>query len=194
MTQWSLGWARGRVNLGANAQNLQQDQQGPQTQGYYERLSLSLSRLQRLSATHTLWANLQGQRSNKNLDSSEEFTLGGSQGVRAYPSAEGTGDHGWLLTLEARQVLTPQWQWITFYDHGQITVNHQSFPGANGPTHASLKGWGTGVSWSLPGRLLARATWSRRIGDNPLANAKTGLDGDGSLVRDRVWLSLTALF
>jgi hemolysin activation/secretion protein len=147
-----------------------------------------------LTATHNLWANLQGQRAYRNLDSSEKFTLGGSQGVRAYPSAEAYGVHGWLLTLESRKVLAPQWQWIMFYDHGEVFVNHKTFVGANGPTQASLKGWGTGLSWSVPGRLLARATWSRRIGDNPLANAKTGFDGDGTLVRNRVWVSVTALF
>lgn len=194
MTLWNLGWTRGRANLGANAQNLQQDQQGPQTQGYFERFSLGLSRLQRLTPTNTLWLNLQGQRANKNLDSSEKFTLGGSQGVRGYPSAEATGDHGWLFSLETRQVLTPQWQWVTFYDHGQIRVNHRGYAGANGPTHVSLKSWGTSLNWTLPGRVIARMTWSRRIGQNPLANPQTGLDSDGSLVRNRFWLNLTALF
>lgn len=194
ITQWRLGWDLGHVDLSGNLQNQQQDQQGPQTQGYYERLSISLSRLQRVTATNTLWLNLQGQRSNKNLDSSEEFSLGGSQGVRAYPSAEASGDYGWLLTLEARQVLTPQWQWVIFYDHGEVRVNHQSYAGADGPTRLGLQGWGTSLSWSLPGRMIARMTWSRRIGDRPRGNAQTGLDSDGSLVLNRFWLSLTALF
>jgi len=194
MTQWSLGWVRGHVNLWANLQNQQQDQQGPGTQGHYEKFSVSLSRLQRLSASHTLWLSLQGQRSDKNLDSSEKFSLGGAQGVRGFPSAEGSGDHGWLATLESRRLLSAQWQWTLFYDHGQITVNHRPYVGANGPSHVALRSWGTSLNYTQPGLGVARLSWARRIHTSPLANEKTGLDGDGSLLRNRFWFSVTAFF
>lgn len=194
MTQWNLGMVSGQVDLSANAQNLQTDAQGPNTAGRYGKLSMGISRLQRLTGSTSLWASLQGQRSNKNLDSSEKFTLGGAQGVRAYPSAEGSGDHGHLLTLEARQSLSAQWQGVLFYDFGSIKVNHETYVGANGPTQVDLQGAGASVSFTWPGYAVARLTWSRRLGDNPLAHVKTGLDSDGSLVVNRVWLNLTAFF
>jgi hemolysin activation/secretion protein len=148
--------------------------------------------LQRLSSEDSLWLSLQGQHSSKNLDSSERFTLGGAQGIRAYPTAEGAGDHGWTFTLEERRTLTPQWQGVLFYDFGRIRVNHQAYTGANGPEHVTLKGGGLSLNYSLPGRGMLRLTWARRISDNPLASDKTGLDTDGSLVRNRIWLSLNA--
>ena len=114
--------------------------------------------------------------------------------MRAYPSSEATGDHGWLLTTEWRQILSPQMQWTAFVDHGEVRVNHHSYPGANGPWTVSLKGLGSSLSWTWAARGTVRLTWARRMGNNPLANAKTGLDGDGSLKRDRLWLSLTAFF
>ena len=40
------------------------------------------------------------QFSNKNLDSSEQLSLGGITGVRAYPSGEASGDQGYKLTTE----------------------------------------------------------------------------------------------
>ena len=194
MTQWNLSMSGGRLDLSANAQNQLTDAQGPRTQGSYGKLSMGLSRQQRVAGSTTLWASVQGQRSNKNLDSSEKFTLGGPQGVRAYPSAEGAGDHGHLVSLEARQVLSSQWQGVLFYDHGRITVNDETYVGANGPAQVVLKGAGASLSFTLPGYAVARLTWSRRMGDNPLAHVKTGLDTDGSLITNRVWLSLTAFF
>ncbi len=194
ITQWNLGFSRGRVDLSANTQNSQQDQQGPRTDGLYNKLSLGLSRLQRITSTQSMWLSLQGQRADKNLDSSEKFTLGGSQGVRAYPSAEGAGDHGWLFTMEGRQVLSPQWQWLVLYDFGQVTTNHQNYVGFNGPTQVNLRGAGLSLSYSLPGQGQARLTWSRRVGDNPLANVKTGMDSDGSLITNRLWLTVSGFF
>jgi hemolysin activation/secretion protein len=55
----------------------------------------------------TLYASFSGQRASKNLDSSEEFFLGGPNGVRAYPQGEGAGDEGWLSRLELRHGAGP---------------------------------------------------------------------------------------
>lgn len=194
MTQWNLGWNSGRLDLSGNAQNQQSDQAGIQTQGWYHKFNAGLSRLQRITQDNSVWLSLQGQRSNKNLDSSEKFTLGGAQGIRAYPSAEGVGDHGWQLTLESRNSLSGQWQWMAFYDHGLIKLNHMAYAGASSVVHATLKGVGSGLTYTLPGMGVLRMTWSRRLGDNPLADVKTGMDSDGTYVRNRVWLNLTTFF
>lgn len=192
VTQWGLTWSRGLLDLSANTQNQAQDQQGPNAQGRFEKHNVSFSRLQRLSGDNSLLLSLQGQRTNKNLDSSEKLTLGGAQGVRAYPTAEASGDSGWLLALEARRVISSEWQWLVFYDHGKVRVNRNSYPAANGPSHLALKGWGSGLTWTMPGRAVARLTWARRTGGNPLANGTTGMDSDGTLVIHRFWLSLSA--
>ncbi len=195
MTLWSVNLTAGQVDLSANATNENADQIGPGTAGSYQKLGFSLARLQRMSDQSTLWLSLSGQRASKNLDSSEKFSLGGPQGVRAYPLMEGSGDDGWLATLEARYNLTPDLQLSVFYDHGAITQSHNAdYTGAPLVNEASLKGGGLGLSWSQSGRFNLRAVWARRIGDNPLASASTGADGDGSLKPNRFWLSAIVYF
>ena len=195
MTRWGVNLTAGQVDLSANATNESADQNGPGTAGSYQKLGYSLARLQRMSDRSTLWFSLSGQRASKNLDSSEKFSLGGPQGVRAYPLMEGSGDDGWLATLEARHNLTPDLQLSVFYDHGTITQSHNpDYTGAPLVNEARLKGAGLGLSWSQPGSFTLRAVWARRIGDNPLASASTGADGDGSLTLNRFWLSAMVYF
>jgi hypothetical protein len=56
-----------------------------------------------------------------------------------------------------------------------------------------LKGAGLALAWQGPRGTALKATWARRIGDNP--NPTTaGNDQDGSLVRDRFWLEATLTF
>ena len=195
MTLWGVSLTVGQVDLSANAANESADQNGPSSAGSYQKLGYSLARLQRMSDQSTLWLSLSGQRASKNLDSSEKFSLGGPQGVRAYPLMEGSGDDGWLATLEARYNLTPDLQLSVFYDHGSVTQSHNpDYTGAPLVNQASLKGAGIGLNWSQPGSFTVRAVWARRIGDNPLASATTGADGDGSLKPNRFWLSAVVYF
>ena len=195
MTLWGVSLTVGQVDLSANAANESADQNGPSSAGSYQKLGYSLARLQRMSDQSTLWLSLSGQRASKNLDSSEKFSLGGPSGVRAYPLMEGSGDDGWLATLEARYNLTPDLQLSVFYDHGSVTQSHNpDYTGAPLVNQASLKGAGIGLNWSQPGSFTVRAVWARRIGDNPLASATTGADGDGSLKPNRFWLSAVVYF
>ena len=195
MTLWGVNLTAGQVDLSANATNESADQAGPGAAGSYQKFGYSLARLQRVSDQSTLWFSLSGQRASKNLDSSEKFSLGGPQGVRAYPLMEGSGDDGWLATLEARYNLTPDLQLSVFYDHGSVTQSHNpDYTGAPLVNQASLKGAGLGLSWSQPGSFSLRAAWARRLGDNPFASATTGADGDGSLNLNRFWLSAMVYF
>ena len=195
MTLWGVNVTAGKVDLSANSANETADQSGPGSAGSYQKLGYSLARLQRISDQSTLWLSLSGQRASKNLDSSEKLSLGGPSGVRAYPLMEGSGDDGWLATLEARYNLTPDLQLSVFYDHGTITQSHNAdYAGAPLVNEASLKGAGLGLSWSQSGSFTLRAVWARRIGDNPLASATTGADGDGSLKPNRFWLSAVVYF
>ena len=57
----------------------------------------------------------------------------------------------------------------------------------------SLKGAGLALAWQGNSGLNLRATWARRIGDNPNPTA-TGNDQDGSLVSNRFWLTASLPF
>ena len=196
-TYWSLNLGAGRLAIHTPAER-EADQAGPQTEGAFVKLSGSLSRLQRWGSSHALWLSWNGQRASRNLDSSEKFSLGGAQGVRAYPASEATGDHGWLITAEWRYNASAQWQWIAFYDHGRVRVQHSAYAGqgvvGSGPSHVELRGYGAGLAWTAPTGGSVRATVAHRYGRNPLANPDTGADSDGSLRRYRLWLSATLNF
>ena len=195
MTLWGINATAGQLDLSANAANQTADRTGARTEGNYTKLGYNIARLQRLSDKTTLWASLSGQSAGKNLDSSEKFSLGGPSAVRAYPLSEGSGDSGWLATVELRRNLTPELQVSAFYDHGQIKQSYDpAYTGAPVVNDASLRGFGFGVSWSKSGNFAVRASLARRLGDNPLASAINGNDGDGSLTHNRLWLSAVKFF
>lgn len=162
----------------------------------YDKLSANLARLQRISETHSLWLSWTSQHAFRPLDSSEKFTLGGAQAVRAYPGTEGTGDQGWLLTLESRHNLRSDVQLSAFYDTGRVTVsqNIQRAAPERGINHYALSGAGLSLRYTHSGSTFATLTWARRLGSNPLANASTGKDTDGTRVLNRFWLTVSSLF
>ena len=195
MTLWSVNLSGGKLDLSATPSNEAADQNGPRTKGSYSKLGYSLSRLQRVTDQATLWATVSGQFAGKNLDSSEKMSLGGPSGVRAYPVIEGNGDDAWLATLEARYSIRPELQVSAFYDHGWVKLSHDAnYTGAPQVNSGTLKGAGLGMSWVQAGNFMVRAVWARRIGDNPFANPLNGRDQDGSLDKNRFWLTAIKFF
>jgi hemolysin activation/secretion protein len=195
LTLWGANLGHGRVDLSAQPAHAAADEAGPRSAGSYSRLGWNLGRLQQTGERSALWLVASGQVASKNLDSAEKFGLGGAYGVRAYPSLEGSGDSGWLVSVEWRYSATPTLQWLAFYDHGKVRINQDaSFAGAAALNHVALEGAGIGLNWVMSDRISLRATLAQRIGSNPLASAATGKDSDGSLERMRLWLGVTAYF
>ncbi len=167
------------------------DQSGLNAAGNYTKYSGSLSRLQRLTDFTQLWLSWQGQLASKNLDSSEDFSLGGPQGVRAYPNYEAQGDQGWLGTIEGRRSFGDNWQGTAFFDAGRIMVNRFPWQGSTNPNMYNLYGAGLGINYTLPGQMVGKAMVAHRIGSNPGANPTNGADNDGTHLPWRFWLSLS---
>lgn len=140
-----------------------------QTDGGYHLLQLVLMHEQKLSRNFSLFAQLDTQWTNTNLDSSEGFGLGGAQALRAYPSGEAYGDRGWLGKLELRY----QWRHLApylFYDTGEVTVNAK--PWDNADNHRSLHGAGFGVRVNYKGvNVDASSAW-RVDGGESLSDVK----------------------
>lgn len=189
----SLTLSQGHLNLDASATQAA-DALSTQTAGDYRKLRFALSRQQALGDDLTLALSYSGQWTDQNLDSSEKFFLGGSTGVRAYPSGEGAGALGRLASAELR------WRWSdstalsAFYDTGSVTVNPRNdYAGASALNSYGLDGAGLALAWSGERGVSARLVWARRLGDNPNPSA-TGQDQDGTLVRDRLWASAQLAF
>jgi hemolysin activation/secretion protein len=114
--------------------------------GTYARVDVALKSQTHINASGSLRLNvrLRGQWANRNLDGYNQITLGGVNGVRAYTSADGTGDRGMLGTLELTQSLPADATLSVFYDIGQVVPQAQ--PLASTSAHRySLQGSGLQV-------------------------------------------------
>jgi hemolysin activation/secretion protein len=104
--------------LGLTDGDLSNDAAGA-TEGNFSYASLDLSRIQSLPGRFSLWANARVQWADTPLDSSEAMSLGGANGVRAYPQGEVSGSRVWLARLEARYQAPAQLTPYLFFDQGQ---------------------------------------------------------------------------
>jgi hemolysin activation/secretion protein len=138
-----LGFDRGAAAAAAA------DAATARTQGSYTHWNANLARLQSLGSSTRLYASVSGQHSNRNLDSSEQFLLGGPNSVRGYDIASVAGTSGWLGTLELRHDL--DWgcaghcEASVFADHGSLRINADSW--TSGPNRAHLNSAGVGFNW-----------------------------------------------
>ncbi|KQP38895.1 hypothetical protein ASF44_10655 [Pseudorhodoferax sp. Leaf274] len=192
----SLALVGTRVDLGGadDAQHAAADAAGPRVRGGSGKLRFAASRQQVLTPSLSLFMATSGQFTGRNQDSSEKFYLGGPYGVRAYPVGEAGGSKGVMANIELRQKLSDGLVATAFYDWGQVSTNADNgFTGAPARNRYSLQGAGLGVAWQGPRDLLIKTTWARRIGRNPNPTA-SGQDQDGSLVRNRFWLSASLPF
>ena len=147
-----------------------------QSNGHFNKLAYSASRLQGLSPSLSLYAAINGQWASKNLDVSEKMQLGGMFAVRAYPEGEGYGDEGYVLNLEARWLLPRGWQprlgqvqLVGFVDTGRVTLDKK--PWSAEPNERRLSGTGVGLNWSSPDRFLLRLAYARKLGDDAASSA-----------------------
>lgn len=184
ITTLDMSMVSGRLRLDA-ASSLT-DSTTARSSGGFTRLTYTLSRLQRLTDSETLSLVLAGQEAGKNLNSSEKFSLGGANGVRAYPQGEGSGDQGWMANLELRHSYAANISAIAFYDAGSVTINRTQF--AAGANTRSLSGVGVGVNASLAGaQLKAYLAW-RSGGGQPTSEPATLKSNP------RLWMQLSMPF
>jgi hemolysin activation/secretion protein len=195
LVQAGLQATRGAVDLSRNAEDYELDAATARTDGQYTKLAWNLARLQRVGDRDRLLVSLTGQRASRNLDSSEQLSLGGNTGVRAYPELEGEGDEGWIATAEWTRTLAASWRVSAFYDVGTIRQHHRPWDGWNARSPAlrnrySLDGGGAAVAWAGFRGIEVRGTAAMRAGRNPGADPVTGRDNDGSSRDPQLWLTV----
>lgn len=113
--------------------------------GTYVKYNFDLARIQSLGRDLSLYGRVSAQWANKNLDSSERLGIGGSEGVRAYPLGEGSGDVGWLGQVELRYALGDFAPYL-LYDVGSNRINARSWDAAS-DQRKNLSGAGFGVRY-----------------------------------------------
>ncbi len=199
VTSASIALSRGQLRLGGSpASYIAGDAQTADTQGNFTKLRWNASRLQTITPSLSLLIAGTGQFASANLDPSEKMYLGGIDGVRAYPNAEGGGSTGAQVSFDLRQDLGTDWQISGFYDWGRVQqFRRNRYPGtANAlidSNRITLRGYGLGLTWRGAKGIQVKGTWARRIGSNPIETTR-GTDTDGSLHKDRFWLSASIAF
>lgn len=101
---------------------------------------------------------LRVQKAFDNLDVTEQFRAGGPDGVRAFPSGEGTGDNGALLSAELRVVVPQAWYSFVggqaiasvFCDRAVVQARNEPPPGSTDENRANYAGCGLGLTWASP--------------------------------------------
>ena len=179
---------------GSTTANLALTSGDKSTESRYTKLNLSLSRLQSVTDSLSVFVFASAQSTNKNLDSSEKMYLGGATGVRAYPASEGGGSEGNTLTLELRQRLDHNLALTGFYDYGWVRANRDNnVASPANPNGYNLQGYGVSLAWQASTSIDVKATLAQRVGNNPAAQAN-GTDGDGTKKVTRLWLSTGIAF
>lgn len=186
----SLSWTSGELDIESPFERAA-DAVTARSQGGFNKLQYTLSRLQTVGGPLSLYGSLRGQVATDNLDASEKMELGGAYAVRAYPEGEAYGDEGYVATVEARLALDQwtaslpgQFQLIGFVDAGEVDFAHD--PWFAGSNHARRSGVGAGVVWSRLDDLFVRVTYAHRLGDQI---ATSGPSDSG-----RVWFQIVKLF
>lgn len=192
----SLQLDHGQLDLSGNAADLANDQiaGGPGRDGRFTKLTATLTRLQRLSATQTLTLTALAQRSSGNLDSSEKFQLTGPYGVRAYSVSEPSVDKGVLLDIDWRVQVAKGWFLGVFHDEAVGWRDARENLATSQPNKLILRGTGLSVSWDAPGEIQVKTSVAWRDTANPARNLTTNMDADGTHKHMRVLFSITKAF
>jgi hemolysin activation/secretion protein len=148
--------------------------QGAATQGAFGKISFNGSINKPLPIERTnFMGSIYGQLANKNLNSAEQFYLGGPYGVRAYPIAQGGGAQGAITSLEINHTLENNLQLGAFVDIGivqQYITTYQDWQrNTNAGNVYPLYATGLLAKYNYEKVQLSAAV-AFRLGNNPLYN------------------------
>lgn len=167
--------------------------------GEFTKLFGTFSRLQTLAPRESLLIRAEVQWSDDLLVPAEQYSIGGPENVRAYPSAHQLMDRAWFASFEyiinapfiadrpafGNRTWGEVLQFSVFYD---IAVGRLNDPlNSEESTYENYKGLGFGFRFNLPGSLDSRLMWAWAV-DAPNS-------GDvGNDRRPQFWGDLTYSF
>jgi hemolysin activation/secretion protein len=140
----------------------------------FTKLTFSVTRNQQIIPDKMILnLNFNGQVASGNLDGVERFYLGGANGVRAYPTSQGSGDQGAMLNLDLQYQFPGNVLGYVFYDIGvvnqykDINTFNALAANTNAGNRYTLSGFGVGAKYSLYGINL-NGLIALQLGENPL--------------------------
>jgi len=159
LNSFTVTYTTGRAHIN-QASAIVNDKATIQTIGKFNKQNYEYRRLQKIDDNSNVLLWFRGQMANRNLMSAEDFSLGGPDGVRAYPVGEALGDAGYIFSAEYRYTVPDFKIWdgdvtvMGFWDQGHAKL-FENFP-VGGPPGCSgvrcsqntrnISGFGLGAS------------------------------------------------
>ena len=165
---------------------------GRQTEGNFHETNLDARRQQRLTNDASVLFTVSSQWASRNLASAEKMSLGGPNGVRAYPVGEATADSGYQATIEPRyivpgaKIFDGDMAFLAFFDFGWAKVNQIALP-TDGENIRHISGYGLGTSLGKEGGFLVRGSMAWKY-------TKQNPESDKAVRTPRVWLQAIKWF
>lgn len=150
--------------------------------GEFDKVSLQIQRLQRLTQNTSVLLRVDGQYSDDPLVSLEQFSLGGPNSVRAYSVSEVLAERGGVASLElilgapgiAKRPAFGSYTWgqllqlSLFADYAKGWLNQPLLSGQE--ESVELSGAGGALQFAVPGRVFARLEVATPLSNRPVGN------------------------
>jgi len=150
--------------------------------GEFDKVSLQLQRLQRLTQNTSILLRVDGQYSDDPLVSLEQFSLGGPNSVRAYSVSEVLAERGGVASLElilgapgiAKLPAFSGYTWgqllqfSVFADYAKGWLNPPLLTAQE--SSVELSGAGGALQFAVPGRVFARLEVATPLSGRPVGN------------------------
>ena len=193
----SFALSLAKNDLTNNLSNYETDQSTSDNNGRNFKGTLNLNRMQKLTDKTNLLVKFNGQLAADNLDGADQFSLGGPNAVRAYPSSEAAGDAGFVASLELKRNLFKNLESTLFYDYGKIKLHKSLWNNWNSTNKLKnnyhLQGYGVSVGIPIFQNFSINATHAKKIGTNS-GRDTSGNDVDGFSWKDRSLISINGKF
>ena len=193
----SFALSLAKNDLTNNLSNYETDQSTSDNNGRNFKGTLNLNRMQKLTDKTNLLVKFNGQLAADNLDGADQFSLGGPNAVRAYPSSEAAGDAGFVASLELKRNLFKNLESTLFYDYGKIKLHKSLWNDWNSTNKLKnnyhLQGYGVSVGIPIFQNFSINATHAKKIGTNS-GRDTSGNDVDGFSWKDRSLISINGKF
>ena len=193
----SFALSLAKNDLTNNLSNYETDQSTSDNNGRNFKGTLNLNRMQKLTDKTNLLVKFNGQLAADNLDGADQFSLGGPNAVRAYPSSEAAGDAGFVASLELKRNLFKNLESTLFYDYGKIKLHKSLWNDWNSTNKLKnnyhLQGYGVSVGIPIFQNFSINATHAKKIGSNS-GRDSSGNDVDGFSWKDRSLISINGKF
>ncbi len=158
------------------------------TAGWFGKSNATVYHIQRLDDRWQLHVALSGQYADHNLDSSEDFYIGGANAVRAFPQGETGGDSGLLGTLEFRyRTGCPELQLTAFVDAGRVFYNKDGLAGDPSDNVRNIAGVGLGAIYTTSRNWYAKFDWATPWGNHYSSS-------EGQKIHNTYWLRVVKQF